>query len=77
MSEKERKKAQNKHQPSVFTGGGDLGWVTGGVAYISGLATFGADFGRASDVPEMHKDSGNLISYAILLLILAILMILI
>lgn len=33
---------------SVFTGGGDLGWVTGGVAYISGLATFGAGFGRAS-----------------------------
>ncbi len=53
--------------PSVCTGGGDLGWATsGGVAYISGLATFGADFGRASDVPEMHKDSENLISYAVL-----------
>lgn len=48
-----------------------MGWDTaGGVAYISGLATFGADFGRASDVPEMHKDSENLISYTILLLIL-------
>lgn len=54
-----------------------MGWDIGGVAYISGLATFGADFGRASDVPEMHKDSENLISYAILRLILAILTILI
>lgn len=77
MGGKERKNTQNKHQPRVFTGGGDLGWVTGGVAYISGLATFGADFGRASDVPEMHKDTVNLISYAILLYILAILTILI
>jgi len=38
-----------------------LGWDSGGgVAYISGLATFGAGFGRASDVPKMHKDSENL-----------------
>ncbi len=51
--------------PTVCTGGGDLGWATtGGVAYISGLATFGADFGRASDVPEMQKE--NLIFYAVL-----------
>lgn len=77
MNGKEKKKAENKYWPSVFTGGGDLGWDIGGVAYISGLATFGADFGRASDVPEMHKDSENLISYAILRLILAILTILI
>lgn len=77
MNGKEKKNAENKYRPSVFTGGGDLGWDIGGVAYISGLATFGADFGRASDVPEMHKDSENLISYTILLLILAILMILI
>lgn len=43
-----------------------MGWVTGGVAYISGLATFGAGFGRASDVHVMHKDSENLLCSLIL-----------
>lgn len=43
-----------------------MGCVTGGAAYISGLATFGAGFGCASDVHVMHKDSENLIFYAIL-----------